>query len=122
MRNKLYASPLKDDDAENLRKRVSLPNRDGKRLFVFLEVNGMEPTNNHAEQALRLPVIFRKISFGSRSLEGAQNLAINLSLMGTTKRQNKDPIELLKSLLLNRGNAPAENLYRPENIPPPDTS
>jgi len=121
-RDELCACPLKDDDAENLRKRVSLPNRDGDRLFVFLEVNGMEPTNNHAEQALRLPVIFRKISFGSRSLEGAQNLAINLSLMGTAKRQNKDPIELLKSLLLNRENTPAENLYRPENIPLPDTS
>ena len=121
-RDELCASSLKDDDAENLRKRVSLPNRDGQRLFVFLEVNGMEPTNNHAEQALRLPVIFRKISFGSRSLEGAQNLAINLSLLGTAKRQNKDPVELLKSLLLNRENTPAENLYRPENIPPHDTS
>lgn len=122
MRDELCASPLKDDDAENLRKRVSLPSRDGKRLFVFLEVNGMEPTNNHAEQALRLPVIFRKISFGSRSLEGAQNLAINLSLMGTAKRQNKDPIGLLKSLLLNREKTPIEKLYQPENIPSHDTS
>lgn len=122
MRDELCASALKDDDAENLRKRVSLPNRDGDRLFVFLEVNGMEPTNNHAEQALRLPVIFRKISFGSRSLEGAQNLAINLSLLGTAKRQNTDPVELMKSLLLNRENTPAEKLYRPENLPAHDTS
>jgi transposase len=82
----------------------------------------MEPTNNHAEQALRLPVIFRKISFGSRSLEGAQNLAINLSLLGTAKRQNTDPIELLNALLLHRENTPAEKLYRPENIPAYDTS
>ncbi|MEE9367330.1 MAG: transposase, partial [Pontiella sp.] len=63
MRAELCASPLKDDDAENLRKGVSLPNRDGERLFAFLDVNGMDPTNNHAEQALRLPGIFRKNIF-----------------------------------------------------------
>ncbi|MCU0857240.1 MAG: transposase [Pontiellaceae bacterium] len=97
-------------------------NRDGERLFVFLEVNGMEPTNNHAEQALRHPVIFRKICFGNRSLEGAQHLAVNLSILGTAKRQNQDLVDLLKTILLKGVDTPLEKLYRPENLPVPNSS
>lgn len=82
----------------------------------------MEPTNNHAEQALRLPVIFRKICFGSRSAEGARNLAVNLSLMGTARRQNRDPIDLLKTVLLSKEKTPLETLYHPENLPSIDSS
>jgi len=122
MRDEICIRPLKDADAENLRKRIHDSSRDGERLFVFLEINGMEPTNNHAEQALRLPVVFRKTSFGSRSLSGAQNLATNLSLIGTAKRQGKDPMDLIKSLLLNGKNASAETLCEIENFQTFDTS
>ena len=117
LRNEICMRPLKYEAAENLRKRITVPSRDGDRLFVFLEVNQMEPTNNHAEQALRLPVIFRKISFGSRSLEGAQALAVNLSLMGTARRQNKDPVEMLKTILLKGSETPTETLYQTGNMP-----
>ena len=109
--------PLADADAENLRKRITDPKRDAPNLFTFLEVNGMPPTNNHAEQALRLPVIFRKISFGSRSLRGAQALASNLSLLTTAKRQKKNPVDLLKNLLLHGGDTPTADLYNPDNLP-----
>ncbi len=114
--------PLADDDAENLRNRVTDPKRDGFRLFTFLEVRGMPPTNNHAEQALRLPVIFRKISFGSRSLLGAQSLATNLSLLTTAKRQGKDPVDLFKTILLRGPNTPLSALYNPDEIPVLDSS
>ena len=73
--------PLADPDAENLRARVTDPKRDGDRILTFLDVNGMEPTNNHAEQSLRLPVIFRKICLGNRSVLGAETLSTNLSLI-----------------------------------------
>jgi hypothetical protein len=76
----------------------------------------MPPTNNHAEQSLRLPVIFRKITFGSRSLLGAQSLAVNLSLITTAKRQNRDPLELIKTILLKGPDTPASALYDPENL------
>jgi transposase len=109
--------PLADADAENLRKRITDPKRDALNLFTFLEVNGMPPTNNHAEQALRLPVIFRKISFGSRSLQGAQALASNLSLLTTAKRQKKNPVDLLKTLLLRGADTPISDLYDPGNVP-----
>jgi len=117
MRDEICLLERHDKEAENLRKRISDPSRDAGRLFVYLDVNGMEPTNNHAEQALRLPVIFRKICFGNRSLEGAQHLAVNLSVLGTARRQNRDRIDLLKTLLLNGADTPLEKLYRPENIP-----
>ena len=98
-------------------KRLTDPKRDAMNLFTFLEVNGMPPTNNHAEQALRLPVIFRKISFGSRSLLGAQTLAVNLSLLTTAKRQNRNPVDLLKTLLLRGADTPVSDLYDPGNVP-----
>jgi hypothetical protein len=79
-------SRLNYPHAENLRQRLIDPDRDANRIFTFLDVNGMEPTNNHAEQSLRLPVIFRKICFGNRSAIGAQTFSTNLSLITTAKR------------------------------------
>ncbi|MCK5803503.1 MAG: IS66 family transposase, partial [Lentisphaeria bacterium] len=118
----LCRHPLEDADAENLRKRISDPKRDAQNLFTFLAVNNMPPTNNQAEQSLRLPVIFRKISFGSRSLYGAQTLAVNLSLLTTAKRQDRNPVDLLKNLLLHGGNTPRATLYKPNNMPAWDSS
>ena len=121
-RDAICMRPLADAEAENLRQRVTDPKRDGKNLFTFLEVPGMPPTNNHAEQSLRLPVIFRKITFGSQSLHGAQSLAVNLSLASTAKRQGKDPLALFKTILLNGANTPITELYDPKNLPQPNTS
>jgi hypothetical protein len=91
-------------------------------LFSFLEVNGMPPTNNHAEQSLRLPVIFRKISFGSRSLLGAQAMAANLSLLTTAKRQDCNPVELFQNILLHGSDTPITDLYKPSDVPVWDSS
>lgn len=122
VRDSLCRHVLKDADAENFRQRISDPSRDGRRLFTFLEVNGMPPTNNHAEQSLRLPVIFRKISFGSRSLAGAQALAVNLSLLTTAKRQGRDPLQMFQNVLLKGADTPLDELYAPDNLPSWDSS
>ncbi len=82
----------------------------------------MQPTNNHAEQALRLPVIFRKISFGSRSLLGASALAANLSLLTTAKKQQRNPVELFRTVLLKGRLTPLNALYHPDSIPKTDSS
>jgi len=110
--NAICAAALADADAENLRNRITDPKRDGNRLFTFLDVNGMEPTNNHAEQSLRLPVIFRKICFGNRSVLGAETLSTNLSLITTAKRQGRDPLAFLQTLLLKGASAAQPMLYR----------
>jgi transposase len=41
-----------------------------ERLFTFLEHEGVEPTNNGVERALRTGVQWRKICFGNRSANG----------------------------------------------------
>ncbi len=114
--------PLADADAENLRRRLTDPKRDAPNLFSFLDVAGMSPTNNHAEQSLRLPVIFRKITFGSQSLRGAQALATNLSLITTAKRHKRDPLELIKTVLLKASNTPLDALYDPDILSKSDSS
>lgn len=110
--NLICRSPLNHPKAENLRQRLIDPSRGSDRLLTFIDVNGMNPTNNHAEQSLRLPVIFRKICFGNRSTLGGQTFSTNLSLIVTAKRQQRDPLAFLLSLLLN-GPAQAQHLlYR----------
>ena len=59
----------------------------------------MPPTNNLAEQSLRHLVIFRKISFGTRSDSGLKTHSILPSLVQTAKRQGIHPREFLQTLL-----------------------
>jgi transposase len=108
----LCRSALNPPHAENLRQKLIDPQRDALRLFTFLDVNGMEPTNNHAEQSLRGPVIFRKICFGSRSTAGAQTFGTNLSLITTANRQDRDPLAFFQTLLLLGPSAAQPLLYR----------
>jgi transposase len=82
----------------NLRDRLLSPERDAKKLFTFLTRPGMPPTNNHAERALRGPVLARKISFGSRSEVGAHAFAVLASILGTARRQNQPAIPFLYAL------------------------
>lgn len=97
---RLCATTLTHPKTINLSARLLDPKRDAKKLFTFLTRPGMPPTNNHAERALRGPVISRKISFGSRSDAGAQAFAILASLLGTARRQNQPPIPFLYKLFM----------------------
>src|SRR6266566_5004061 len=60
-----------------------------ERLFTFLEEEGVEPTNNAAEQVLRTAVQWRKISFGNRSRNGEIATARLLTVVQTCKRQER---------------------------------
>ena len=60
-----------------------------QRLFTFLEVEGVEPTNNVAERILRTAVQWRKISFGNRSRNGEIATARLLTVTQTCKRQHR---------------------------------
>ena len=103
--------PCQHPEAENFRQRLLDPKRDYHRLFTFLQINHLPPTNNYAEQTLRHPVIFRKLIFGNRSSLGAHSLAINLSLLHTAKCLERDPIPLLKTLLLSGTDAATKILF-----------
>jgi hypothetical protein len=83
--------------AETLRDR--LMNKDHDKLFTFLRVADVEPTNNHSERAVRFLVIMRKICLGTRSAAGSESHSVLPSLLETTRRQGRDQIAFLVSLL-----------------------
>lgn len=58
-----------------------------ERLFIFLEHEGVEPTNNSAERALRTGVQWRKICFGNRSATGELATARLLTVAETCELQ-----------------------------------
>jgi hypothetical protein len=80
------------------------------------------PDQQHAEQSLQFPVIFRKITFGNQSLRGAHSLATNLSLVTTAKRHGRDPLELIKTVLPKASDTPLDALYDPDCLSKNDSS
>lgn len=61
-----------------------------ERLWAFVAVEGAEPTNNAAEQALRQAVIWRKLSFGTQSAAGSRFVERLLTVIETCRRQDRD--------------------------------
>jgi transposase len=57
-------------------------------LWVFLEENDVEPTNNRAERALRFGVIWRKRSNGTQSDKGNRWVESILTLKQTCRIKN----------------------------------
>jgi transposase len=58
-------------------------------LWTFAAHAGVEPTNNHAERALRSAVIYRKLCLGSQSAEGELRTARLLSVHTTCRLQRR---------------------------------
>lgn len=58
-----------------------------EHLWTFVEVEGVEPTNNAAERALRHAVIWRKLSFGTQSAAGSRFVERLLTVVETCRRQ-----------------------------------
>src|SRR5882724_2875462 len=52
-------------------------------LWTFLDVEGVEITNNASERALRHAVIWRKLSFGTQSSQGSEFVAKILTVVET---------------------------------------
>lgn len=95
----ICSAPLQHRAAESFRQRILDPKREYDRLFTFLTIPGLAATNNHAEQALRSPVIFRKICFGTRSPEGSRSHSVLPSLLLTARRQDHHPLQFFQTLL-----------------------
>jgi transposase len=58
-------------------------------LWTFESVKAVEPTNNHAERALRGAVIYRKLSLGSQSQDGERRTERLLSAHTTCRFQRR---------------------------------
>ena len=58
-------------------------------LWTFVDVQGVEPTNNTAERALRPAVIYRKLSFGTQSASGSRFIERMLTVSETCRLQGR---------------------------------
>src|SRR5215813_3370830 len=58
-------------------------------LWTFLEQE-VEPTNNASERALRHAVIWRKLSFSTRSASGSRFVETMLTVIETCRQQSRD--------------------------------
>lgn len=64
-------------------------------LWTFVDVPGVEPTNNHAERALRPAVLWRKGSFGTHSAGGSRFVERMLTVTTTLRQQQRNVIDYL---------------------------
>ena len=64
-------------------------------LWTFVREDGVEPTNNAAEQALRPAVLWRKGCFGAHSAEGNAFVARILTISATCAQQHRHLLTFL---------------------------
>jgi transposase len=67
-------------------------------LWTFGDVEGVEPTNNAAERALRPAVLWRKGSFGTQSDGGARFVERLLTVTATCKQQGRSVLDYLTAV------------------------
>ena len=68
-------------------------------LWTFVDVEGIEPTNNTAERALRPAVIYRKLSFGTQSEAGSRFVERMLTISETCRLQGKSVFTYLTAAM-----------------------
>ncbi len=64
-------------------------------LWTFVQVEGVEPTNNTAERSIRPGVLWRKGSFGTQSEEGSRFVESMMTVVSTLKQQQRNVLEYL---------------------------
>jgi transposase len=64
-------------------------------LWTFLRHEGVEPTNNASERALRHAVIWRKLSFGTQSAAGSRFVETMLTVIETCRQQRRNAFAFL---------------------------
>jgi transposase len=81
------------------------------RLFTFLEHEGVEPTNNSVERALRTGVQWRKICFGNRSANGELATSRLLTVAETCDLQGLNILAYLSAAIAcHRSRKPTASL------------
>ena len=68
-------------------------------LWGFLDHEGVEPTNNRAERALRFGVLWRKRSLGTQSEKGNRWVERILSVKETCRLKTKSTFQVLENCL-----------------------
>jgi transposase len=80
-------------------------------LWLFAAIEGVEPTNNHAERILRLGVLWRKNAFGCHSAAGCQFVERMLTVVQTLRLQKRPVLKYLyRAIVAHRAGLPAPQL------------
>ena len=101
-----YMSPLRREVERLLEagSRCGVPKTAGtcrdilkrrQALWTFVQVEGVEPTNNTAERSIRPGVLWRKGSFGTQSAEGSRFVESMMTVVATLKQQQRSVLEYL---------------------------
>jgi transposase len=67
-------------------------------LYVFLDRDDVEPTNNSSERDLRPSVIHRQVTGGFRSAWGAEASAIRSSILATARKQHRNLLDAFRAV------------------------
>ena len=101
-----YMSPLRQEVERLLAagSQCGVPKTEGtcrdilkrrEALWTFVQVEGVEPTNNAAERSIRPGVLWRKGSFGTQSAAGSRFVESMLTVVATLKQQQRNVLEYL---------------------------
>jgi hypothetical protein len=75
---------------------------DWDAVVAFVKNPGLPATNNEAERALRWAVMYRKITFGTRTNEGSRSYSALISVIETCRLRGVDPWDFV-ALTIARG-------------------
>lgn len=103
------------DDVRNLAYAFFVHHQ---HFFTFVHEEGVEPTNNSAERALRTAVQWRKIMFGTRSDHGERAVERLLTIVRTCQLQQLNPLAYLSAAIVaHRRQQPVESLLKRPQTP-----
>lgn len=111
--------PIQADEKTPLAKTVRTSRRlltVEPALWTFVYTEGVEPTNNAAERALRPAVIWRRTSFGSQSQRGSQFVTRLLTVTTSLKAQGRNILDFLTQACLaaRTGQTPPSLIPHPQ--------
>lgn len=86
-----------------------------ERLWTFSYLDGVEPTNNAAEQKARAGVAWRKTSYGSQSERGTRFAESILTISATCRQQGRSVLGFIEESIL----AMLKKIPGPTLRPPP---
>lgn len=86
-----------------------------EHLWTFTRIEGVEPTNNAAERALRPAVIYRKLSFGTQSASGSRFLERLLTISESCRLQNRNAYQFLIEAMRAKFDARPAPTLLPQN-------
>jgi len=98
-RMKSSCARYQNSSDKEVRKRAAGFLKNWDILFTFLRVEGIEPTNNAAERAIRPAVQWRKICFGNQSSDGERFTERILTVTRTCQMRQKNAFQFLTHLM-----------------------